>query len=142
METQAGGVEILTRGADYALRAMAVLAKGWEAGGPVPVRRIAGDAGVAETMLRKLLQKLGRARLVVSVRGIAGGFRLSRPPGEIAFLDVIEAVQGTMAVNRCFLKGRPCPNRATCAVRRGLGETQRRLVASLRDTTLAGQAEA
>ena len=142
MKTEPAGVEILTRGADYALRALAVLATGWENGGPVPVRRIAGEAGVAEAMLRKLLQKLGRARLVVSVRGIAGGFRLGRPPREIAFLDVIEAVQGTVAVNRCFLQGRPCPNRATCTVRRGLGATQRRLVESLRDATLAGSAEA
>jgi Rrf2 family protein len=139
MNAEQAGVEILTRGADYALRAMAVLAKRREAA-PTPVRRIAGEAGVAEAMLRKLLQKLTRARLVVSVRGIAGGFRLGRPPGEIAFLDVIEAVQGPVAMNRCFL-GWPCRNRQSCSVRRKLGGIQRRLVASLRDATLAGPAE-
>jgi len=134
------GVEVLNRGSDYALRAMEVLAEGWEKG-PVRAALIAMEAGVSESMLRKLLQKMVRAGLVVSDRGAAGGFRLGRRPQDITFLEVIEAVQGKFAVNKCFLGNRPCPERPRCTVRRKLVSVQGLVAGSLRGLNLAGLAE-
>jgi len=136
-ETNAAGIEFLNRGSDYALRAMEVLAEGWGKG-PVSASHIADKAGVAEPMLRKLLQKLAKARLVLSVRGVAGGFRLVRRPRDISYLEVIEAVQGLVAVNRCNLDGHACADRPHCSVRRHLGRVQLVLVRALGDLNLAG----
>ena len=131
------GIEVLNRGSDYALRAMEVLAEGWGKG-PISASCIADKAGVAEPMLRKLLQKLAKTGLVISVRGVAGGFRLGRRPQDVSFLEVIEAVQGKVAVNRCYLEGHACQDRARCSVRRQLGTVQLLLARALHDLNLAG----
>lgn len=112
-------MELIRRESDYALRAMVVLASG-ATGGTRSARRIAQGGGIPEEHLRKLMQRLARAGLVVSHMGKEGGFRLAREPGRISVLDVVQAVQGALAVNKCFNGGFSCPRRRQCGMRRGL----------------------
>jgi Rrf2 family protein len=55
---------------------------------------IAVSAGVPVEYLRKVLQRLARARLVRSTRGRGGGFGLARPASKITLLQVVEAIEG------------------------------------------------
>src|SRR5258708_9744462 len=58
--------------------------------------------GIPRNFLAKIFQSLVRAGLVKSVRGTGGGFMLSRPPKEITVLEVIEAIEGKISLQRCL----------------------------------------
>ena len=83
---------------DYGLRALVDLAQHYEAGGPVQVREIAQRQHVPEEYLGQLMVGLRRAGLVRSVRGASGGYLLARPPAEITVADVIETLEGSLAL--------------------------------------------
>ena len=129
-------MEILKRNGDYSLRALLVLGA-LGAGEILPADRLAKQAKVAEPLLRKLLQKLAHAGMVESAKGAGGGFRLARAPRDISVLDVIEPVQGKLAVNRCFLGRSRCPLQAKCRISRKLAGIQEHLVEFFKGITLA-----
>lgn len=56
--------------------------------------QISQATGIPVEYLRKVLQRLTRARLVVSERGRGGGFRLAKPAARVNLLDIVEAIEG------------------------------------------------
>jgi Rrf2 family protein len=90
----------LSRKADYALRAVAYVAQLKKAE-LASIGRIAKARNIPREFLAKILKELTRAGILVSFQGVTGGYRLSRPPREVTFLDVIEAMEGPIAVNLC-----------------------------------------
>ena len=83
----------LTRAATYALHALHHMAsRGGDA--PVPSHVVARARGIPELFLLKVLKQLVSARVLVSLKGPNGGYRLARPPGDVSLLEVIEAVEG------------------------------------------------
>ncbi len=52
--------------------------------------------------MQKLVSRLSAAGLIESTRGTGGGFRLSRPPSAISLADIIEAVEGPIALTSCL----------------------------------------
>ena len=129
-------MEILKRNADYSIRALLVLGA-LDAGEVVPADRLARQAKVAEPLLRKLLQKLAHAGIVESVKGAGGGFRLARAPKDISVLEIIEPVQGKLAINRCFMGRSRCPLQGRCGISRKLVGIQEHLVQFFKGITLA-----
>ena len=81
---------------DYGLRAVVELAA---AGGEAPVKgeRLATSQAIPLRFLENVLLPLRQAGLVESRRGAEGGYRLARPPEEIALADVIRAIDGPLA---------------------------------------------
>lgn len=61
---------------------------------PVASHHIAKARGIPERFLLKVLKPLVSARVLHSVKGPNGGYRLARAPGEISMLEVVEAVDG------------------------------------------------
>jgi len=57
-----------------------------------------------------------RAGLVVSKKGVRGGFSLSRSASQISFLDVLEALEGPVAVNRCQSPIERCVKEGCCSM--------------------------
>jgi Rrf2 family protein len=55
---------------------------------------IAEAEGIPEAFLRTVLERLASTRLLYSLKGPTGGFRLARPAGRITLLEVVEAVEG------------------------------------------------
>jgi Rrf2 family protein len=86
------------------------------------------------------MQKLSRAGIVSSQRGAVGGFSLTRKADKIKVLEVMEALQGPVAINRCFL-GRSCPRFNDCELQENLRKPQLELVNVLGKTTLEQLAE-
>jgi Rrf2 family protein len=125
----------VTREADYAVRAVLHLAG--LPGEVVPRSRIARIMRVPDAFLAKILQRLQRERIVVSVRGVQGGFRLARPPKAISLLEVLEAVQGKQAASACALRPRSCRLSGRCAVHRVWVEVRKETEARLRRETFA-----
>jgi Rrf2 family protein len=87
-----------TAKADYAIRASAELAAAGE--GWTKAERIAQAQGIPLKFLENILLDLKHAGVVGSQRGAEGGYRLARPPEEIALADVIRAVEGPLATVR------------------------------------------
>ena len=84
---------MLSAKSQYACLAMLQLAQDYASGETAPVRRIAERHGIPSTFLVQILHDLKRAGLTVSTRGAAGGYRLSRPPGEITLADVVDVFE-------------------------------------------------
>jgi Rrf2 family protein len=104
----------VTKEADYAVRCVLHLAS--RHGSPVPVGEIERAQDVPRQFAAKILQKLARAGLVRSVRGVNGGFRLTRAPRDITLLDVYEAASGPLCLNVCVANKKSCDRSGTCPV--------------------------
>lgn len=64
-------------------------------------RELAAESGLPLPTVSRLLQELLRSGLLVSHRGIKGGYTLARPPREISVIDVITALEGPVAITEC-----------------------------------------
>jgi Rrf2 family protein len=105
----------ISRKIDYGLRAMIYLAS-IPPDTIVPFREIARQMMVPEDFLAKILKTLVDQGMVRSTRGPHGGYALARPAGEISFLEVIEAVEGPIAINVCLDGEDPCSKASACTM--------------------------
>jgi len=109
-------MEIIRSDTDYAMRAMVHLALRHNEG-PVCAKVLASDGDIPEDFAYKLLRSLTEAGLTESHRGVQGGFTLAKEPENITLLEVVEAIQGTVAVRKCILgKGSACSRYSSCPV--------------------------
>jgi Rrf2 family protein len=83
----------LTRASSYALHAVAYMAQ-QKNDKPVASHHIAHARGIPERFLLKVLKPLVSARVLLSVKGPNGGYRLARQPNTISMLEILEAVDG------------------------------------------------
>jgi Rrf2 family protein len=104
----------ITRETDYAIRCVDYLSDKW--GSVTMVDEISKGKCVPKSFLAKILQKLTKASIVKSYRGVKGGFELARSPKNITLLDVIEAIQGPVAMNVCALDETMCGFSSSCAI--------------------------
>ena len=80
----------------YALQALIHLAEAYE-GGLVAARTVAEKEGIPEKFLEGILLALKNARVISSVRGRDGGYRLRKPPREVYIGDVVRMIDGPLA---------------------------------------------
>ena len=85
----------ITAKAPYGISALVELALSPE-GTPVPAAEIARKRGIPPQFLEQICATLRRAGLLVSQRGVKGGFRLAKPAGEITALEVVEILDGSL----------------------------------------------
>ncbi len=104
----------ITRETDYAIRCVHYLSM--KRGTVTMVEEVSREMCIPRSFLAKILQKLSKASIVKSYRGVKGGFELARDPGKITLLDVIEAIQGPVAMNVCALDERLCDFSSTCSI--------------------------
>jgi Rrf2 family protein len=86
--------------ADYAVVMMAAAAR-HPAGARLSATLLAADTGVPLPTAQKLMGRLAASGLLTSARGTGGGFQLARPAGRISLADIIEAVEGPIAMTTC-----------------------------------------
>ena len=90
----------LTHLADYAVVMMTAAARR-QAGARLSAAALAEETGVPLPTAQKIMGKLAGAGLFHSVRGAGGGFALARPVAEISLADMVEAVEGPIAMTQC-----------------------------------------
>jgi FeS assembly SUF system regulator len=90
----------LTHLADYAVVMMTAAARR-EGGSRLSAAELSGETGVPLPTAQKLMGKLAAAGLLTSVRGAGGGFTLARGIGDISLADIVEAVEGPIAMTQC-----------------------------------------
>ena len=127
----------LSKKADYALMAMKHLATRADAAGSSSAREIAEAYEIPLELLAKVLQRLVRARLLVSVQGTRGGYRLGRSAGSIPVADVIQAVDGPVTVTACSDDDHNCDQYSKCSIRDPLWKIRSRILEALNTVTVA-----
>ncbi len=125
----------ITRETDYAIRCVYYLAG--KKSGVTMVEEISKEMNIPKSFLAKILQKLGKVSLVKSYRGVKGGFILARAPQEISLLEVIEAVQGPVAMNICAIDKALCKRSNACAIHPVWGEIRKQVEQILRRKNFA-----
>ena len=131
----------LTRGADYGTLGILYLAR-QPHDRVVLISEIAAAQGVPESYLAKIFQGLAKAGLVRSHRGARGGFSLARSPQDITLRQIIEAIDGPLALNRCLDPREGCESSPECPVHSALAKAQQTLLAALDSVTLHSLAAA
>jgi Rrf2 family protein len=126
----------LSKRTDYGLMAIRHLGL-LPAGACRSAREIAHEYRIPPALMAKLLQRLARKGLVSSQHGTKGGYHIARRPREITLREVIEAIEGPVALVECLdpCKG-GCPQDGTCTVKRPLLAIQRKISAILGRMTL------
>lgn len=107
-------MRLSTRG-KYGLYAMHYLAQ-HEHDGPQSLKRIA-SVGIPRQYLEQLLGSLRRNGLIRSVRGANGGYQIAKPSGEITVLDILDAMEGPLALSDCIADDSQCAKAGKCHVR-------------------------
>lgn len=126
----------ITRQADYALRAMLYLSE-LEPTQRAATSQIAEDQHIPPSFLAKIISQLSIAGLIHTSRGARGGVSLARPAEEISVLEVVEAIDGPIALNECTTDAAACAFGEDCPLRPLWCDTQSELVKRLRKTSFA-----
>jgi Rrf2 family protein len=134
---------ILKSQVEWALHCCAILS-GLPEGRYLSTKALAELHGLPKEYLSKALQSLSQAGLVHTTLGPSGGYRLARPPSEVTFLDIVEAVEGKgrtfvcnniRASNPCRPKG--FCDTGPCAVARVMWQADEAWRNTLRGVTMA-----
>lgn len=105
---------IFSQTAEYAVRAMASLAT-YPHGEPVRAADLSTATSIPTHYVSKILRRLVLAELLVSQKGQGGGFALARPPEQIRFIEILNAVDAFPTQGRCAFgwgscdEVNPCP---------------------------------
>ncbi|HEX6377107.1 MAG TPA: Rrf2 family transcriptional regulator [Allosphingosinicella sp.] len=132
----------LTSLADYAVVMMAAAARR-PAGARLSAGLLAGETGVPLPTAQKLMGRLAVAGLLQSARGTGGGFRLARAAPEISLADIVEAVEGPIAMTNCAEGTRHlCALESACLVKPHISIVNGAVRGALQGVSLATLAEA
>ncbi len=126
----------ITRQADYALRAMMYLAK-MSPNQRAATSQIAVEQHIPPSFLAKIISQLSIAGLIHTSRGARGGVLLARPPEEISILEVVEAIDGPIALNQCTETSDGCPFGENCKLKPLWCDAQAELVQRLKSVNFA-----
>lgn len=126
----------ISRAGEYGVLGLLHLARLPE-GQSVMIDAVSRDEGIPKSFLAKIFQDLAKARVLRSQRGAGGGFALARSADQITVLEVIEAIDGKIALQRCLGEVPDCERREGCALCSLFEQAQDRLKEVFGQTTLA-----
>lgn len=126
----------ITRAADYGLRAMLYLSRRTEAGS-VLIGDIAAAMEIPAQFLHKVMPRLVKAGLLHSRRGARGGYRLAKDPAKVTVLEIVEAIDGPILVNRCLVGSGDCSRIGECAIENVCKEAQNAITSKFSEFSLA-----
>ncbi|MXO70478.1 SUF system Fe-S cluster assembly regulator [Alteraurantiacibacter buctensis] len=123
--------------ADYAVVTMCAAARhcGFSR---VSAAGLAEETGVPLPTVQKLVSALTRAGLLRAMRGAGGGIQLARPAAAISLADIVEAIEGPIALTACVETGKhDCALEGSCGVRPHWGVVNRAMRSALEDVKLS-----
>ena len=124
----------LSKKTDYALIAMKHLAL---KRGSSSAREIAESYDIPVELMAKVLQRLTRRGLLVSQQGTRGGYQLARAAAAMSVADVIQAIDGPVAVTACSAHADKCGQFAKCNVRDPLWRIREIILSALSTCTVS-----
>jgi Rrf2 family protein len=149
-EREGRGVSLYGSAVEYALHCLLWLVPSRET--PASSRDLAELTGVSPALVAKLLPKLEKAGVLEAQGGIAGGYRLARPAGQITVLDVVDAVDGGKHLFDCKDVRVKCPlfggdpptwaSRGLCSIHAVMLRAEKSMRREMAQTTLLDLANA
>ena len=135
----------LSKITDYGIVLLAHLAKGAPADAalgasepePHNARELAADVDLPVPVVSKVLKLLARGGILESQRGSKGGYALARPAQRITVAEVIDALEGPVAITECAVGPSVCLHEVRCAVRDPITTINQVVRDALRAVTLA-----
>src|ERR1700753_2892406 len=125
---------------EYALRALVVLGLNYDQN-VLRIQAISDQQNIPKRFLEQILNDLKSAGIVESRRGIAGGYRLSKPPEQISLALVIRHIEGPLAPVGCvsekFYSKCSCPDESKCGIRSIMKEVRDAIVTILEQVSVA-----
>lgn len=126
----------VTKLTDYATVVLTVLAA--RPGEVLSAAELAEQSGLEQPTVSKLLKPLAQAGLVEGLRGVRGGYRLSRDADRITLIEIVEAMEGPLAMTECSQAGaNQCGIAHQCGVRSNWRLINDVVADALRGVTLA-----
>ena len=120
----------------YGTRALIEIARNYRAG-PTKRKDIARAQGLTAAYLENILGVLKSQRLVTSARGAGGGFALAKPPTSVTVLDIVLALEGSIAPVDCVEDAGACRRSPCCGARGAWKKLHDAQVKVLSEMTLA-----
>ena len=136
MSIMDGKVFLIKSDTDYAMRMLVSLALR-EGNSPVTAADLTEGQNIPVDFAYKILQKLRRANIIKSFKGVNGGFSLAKKPCDISLLDVVYAVQWRIIIRPCLLDDDNCVTAKPCPVSYKLQKLQKTLDNEMHNITLA-----
>ncbi|KOY80302.1 Rrf2 family transcriptional regulator [Lysinibacillus macroides] len=112
-----------SKATNYALHTMVILALTSQEKS-ISVESLAEMQSLSSTYLSKILTKLVKAGLIVSNPGVNGGYRISKHPQEISFLDVIYAIEGQTSLFSCSSEHKDSLHKEGCLIEQVMIEAE------------------
>ena len=109
----------ISRTSEYALKALIELAIDYDKGKTVVlINDVAKRKGIPPKYLEQILLSLKNAGILVSKRGVGGGYSLSRSPEDISLGEIVRAVEGSLSPVNCVSTGShvDCPEESSCGL--------------------------
>ena len=125
----------VTKLTDYATVVMTVLAA--RPGEVLSAPELAEQAGLEAPTVAKVLKALAAAGLVAGFRGANGGYRLARAAADINLVEIVEAMEGPLAMTECSVHDGQCGIEASCGVRANWRRINDVVADALRGVSLA-----
>ena len=125
----------VTRLTDYASVVLTVLASAPDT--VLSATGLAERAGLEPPTVAKVLKPLAQAGLVQAFRGATGGYRLARPASEISLVEIVEAMEGPLAMTECSVHDGQCDIEHSCSARANWRRINDVVADALRRVTLA-----
>lgn len=129
----------LNRLTDYAVVVMSQMARRLDQVRTAP--QIAQETGVPLPTVAKLMNALANGSLITSRRGAGGGYTLVRPAAEITVAEIIQALEGPIALTACVDGSADgCDVESLCPMRGNWNKVNRAIHGALSQVTLADMA--
>lgn len=127
---------LITRQANYATQTILHLAR-IAKNEHVATRQVAREQKIPPAFLVKIISQLSIAGILHTSRGIRGGVRLAREPKNITLLEVVEAIDGPIQLNKCVDGKGICSFEENCPMMSVWSDAQNKLLAKLKKTNFA-----
>lgn len=126
--------QMITRETDYGIRCVIHLASTRDE--LTNVEKISTKQKIPKAFTAKILQKLVKANIVKSTKGIGGGFALAKDPSNISLFEIVSALQSPMEANICVIDRSQCERNSYCSVHPVWVELQETLKEKLSSYTI------
>jgi len=130
-------VGTMPRQVEYALMALSEM-QAANPGQLFSVRELCDQHQVPFDVLSKTMQRLARAKVLRSMKGVHGGYQLIKDLSSVTLLEVMEAVLGEVAAVNCLKSGGRCPRLGECSVSGPMHVLDQKLRALYGDLTVMG----
>lgn len=122
---------LFTTKTEYGLKALVFLAK-QKNNQPVSLTTVARATKISQSYLEQIFRRLKGDGIVVSVKGAEGGYLLARKPDKISIFEIVEALEGTIAVFYCMSQSQAFCSVGGCLTKKVWEELQNNIIKTLR----------